>query len=191
METDKPVLNAQDVADLLDVHVETVRRLARRQAIPSFKIGKDWRFKRDMLLQWMETHHRTSRPPHILVIDDEPGIRRLIRRHLEPEGIQVLTAGTGSDGLELVRKDTVDLVLLDLFMPLMNGPEFIRELRKTHPALPVIIVTGYPDSGLIMEAYAHGPVMLIPKPVEKKALLSAVRITLEGTLAEPEAASIS
>ena len=80
-------------------------------------------------------------------------------------------------------------MLLDLKMSVMNGPEFVRELRKTHPDLPAIIVTGYPDSKLLMEAYVYGPLMLIPKPIEKNTLLAAVNITLEGTLLEKENAS--
>ena len=183
------VLNAQEAAQLLGAHVETIRRLARKGAIPSFKIGKDWRFRRDILFQWMETQNQIYQPSCILVIDDDPSVCKLIRRILEPQGFKVVTVANGRDGLEQVQRNPVNLVLLDLKMSVMNGPEFVRELRKTHPDLPAIIVTGYPDSKLLMEAYVHGPLMLIPKPIEKNNLLAAVNITLEGTLLEKENAS--
>ena len=57
------VLNTQETAALLGVHVETVRRLARSGALPSFKVGKDWRFRRDALLQWIDEQQRMNKRP--------------------------------------------------------------------------------------------------------------------------------
>ena len=98
----------------------------------------------------------------------------------------MITSSTGAEGMVHVRNDSVNLVLLDLEMPVMSGPEFIREMKKDHKDTPVIIVTGYPDSTLMMEASRFGPLMLIPKPIDKKILLSAVNMTLEGTMAEAD-----
>ena len=56
------VLNAQETAAFLGVHVETVRRLARSGALPSFKVGKNWRFRRDALLQWIDEQQPDTRP---------------------------------------------------------------------------------------------------------------------------------
>lgn len=167
---------------MLGVHVETIRRLARKRDLPSFKIGKDWRFRKDALLQWMENVSQNSHPPCLLVIDDDPSIRKLLRRNLEAEGYRVITAASGSEGLEYAQQNAVHLVLLDLKMPGMKGPEIIAELRKTHPDLPVIIVTGYPDSQMMMEINVQCPVMLIAKPINKKILLRALHTTLEGTM---------
>ncbi len=60
-------------------------------------------------------------------------------------------------------------------MPNMNGVQFLHELRKAHPTLPVIIVTGYPDSELMKQAAYCAPVMLLPKPVERELLERTVR----------------
>lgn len=190
MDTDRQVLNTQAAANLLGVHVETIRRLARKGKLPSFKIGKDWRFKRDTLLEWMETHSNHRHAPCLLVIDDDANIRKLLRRVLEKQGYRVITAANGQEGLAFARQETIQLVLLDLNMPEMKGPEVVRELRKLRPSLPVIIVTGYPDSHLMMEVYVQCPVMLVPKPIDRNVLLSAVNITLEGTLADDERANL-
>jgi excisionase family DNA binding protein len=185
MGTDE-VLNAHQAAELLGAHVETIRRLARRGSIPAFKIGKDWRFRRTLLLNWSETNPEAKKQVCILVIDDDDGVCSLMRRYLEPQGYRVITSPTGTDGLIHVRNSSVNLVLLDLEMPVMNGPGFIKELRKEPKEIPVIIVTGYPDSTLMMEASRFGPLMLIPKPIDKKMLLSAVRMTLEGVMDEAD-----
>lgn len=178
------VLNAQEAAQLLSAHVETIRRMARRGAVPAYKIGKDWRFRKEALLLWAESSPGLRKTAQIMVIDDEAGVRKLISRHLKNAGYRVISAAQAQEGLLLIQQDAIDLVLLDLHMPLMNGPEFIRELRMTHPDLPIIIVTGYPDSNLMMEAYRYGPLTLIPKPVEKKSLISAVNMTLEGSMSD-------
>lgn len=188
MTTEQTILNTQEAAGFLGVHVETIRRLARKGDLPSFKMGKDWRFRKDSLLDWMETSSHTAQETEkipsscMLVIDDEASIRKLIRINLELEGYRVITAPNGREGLELVRNNPVDLVLLDLKMPEMNGPEIISELIKTDPDLPIIIVTGYPDSQMMMDVNVQCPVMLVAKPINKKNLLRAVHTTLEGTI---------
>lgn len=176
------VINVQEAAELLNAHIETIRRLARKGAIPAFKLGKDWRFRKSALLAWSETHPGVKKEVCIQVIDDDPGICRLMRRHLEPLGYRVITASTGIDGLAQLDREAVHLVLLDLVMPVMSGAEFIREIRTAGLEIPVLIVTGYPDSDLMMDACRFGPLTLIPKPIEKQMLIAAVNLVLGGAL---------
>ena len=84
--------------------------------------------------------------------------------------------------MELVAQDVPDVILLDLKMPDMNGPQFLEELRKTHPDLPVVIVTGYPNSELMQEAAKFAPVMLLAKPVENALLERTVRTVVGAKL---------
>lgn len=177
-------LNAQEAADFLGAHVESIRRMARKGSIPAFKIGKDWRFNKASVLTWSKINPGIKNQHAVLVIDDDAAVRRLMRRYLEPKGHRVLTAPTGVEGLAYLDSHSIDLVLLDLKMPVMSGPVFIRELRKTGMDTPVIIVTGYPDSTMMLEASRYGPLMLIPKPIEPEVLLAAVKMTLEGTAAQ-------
>jgi len=187
MAQEKEILTSQQAASLLGAHVETVRRLARKGGIPAFKLGKDWRYEKQSLLEWAATHHQRSRKATVLSIDDEPSIGKLIQRTLEPDICRVVTAQNGEEGLAILGERSVDLVLLDLYMPGMNGPECIRELRRTHPEMPVVIVTGFPDSALMMEANLHGPLILVAKPIVKDRLVSAVRMALNGTLSRETA----
>ena len=176
-------MTTQEAAQLLNAHVETIRRLARRGEIPSFKIGKDWRFRREALLRWTETHHLRHREAHVLVIDDEEIILDVVRELLEPEGYRIATASGGEEGLAHVSHAAPDLVLLDLKMPGMGGVEFLRRFREGHAETPVVVVTGYPDSDLMARAMSYGPVTLLAKPVEREPLLRSVRIALRGSLA--------
>lgn len=180
MKKNDEVLNAQEAANFLGAHVETIRRLARKGDIPAFKIGKDWRFRREVLLRWEERYHLRRKPHLVLVIDDDDAVRKLIKRFLEAEAHRVCLASDGAEGLALLNRESVNLVLLDLKMPGMNGPEFLREFRKTNPNAPVIIVTGYPDSDLMTEVMRYGPITLVAKPIERELLLQAVRTVLNG-----------
>ena len=174
MQRNPDVLNTRETADYLGAHVETVRRLAKRGDIPSYKVGKDWRFSKDALHRWMATHHERSRSAHILVVDDEEDIREFARRALEPEGYRVSAASSGPEALDLIRQETPDVVVLDLKMPGMNGPAVLKEIRAKHRSLPVIVITGYPDSDMVMEVLRHAPVLMLPKPVDPEPLVEAV-----------------
>ena len=120
----------------------------------------------------------------VLVIDDDPGIRKLTRRIITPLGYQVRTAPDGQEGISIVQNETVHLVLLDLEMPVMNGPEFIRRLRDDRREIPIVVLTGHPNSDLMLEAFRFGPLTLIPKPIDKSMLLTAVTMSLEGVAIE-------
>lgn len=97
-------LNAQQAAQLLGAHVETVRRMARRQDLPAFKVGKDWRFNKTALLTWSKAQQRRSEQGSVLVIDDDATVSRFIRRQLELLGHRVMVATNGSEGLVCLQK---------------------------------------------------------------------------------------
>jgi excisionase family DNA binding protein len=180
MKKNNGVLNAQQAADFLGAHVETVRRLARKGNIPSYKMGKDWRFRREALMDWAEKDHLKRKPPSVLVIDDDEGICKVMKRFLEAESYRVYLASDGAEGLAFLNRESANLILLDLKMPGMNGAAFLCEFRKKHGNLPVIVVTGYPDSHLMVEAMKYGPITLLAKPIDRGQLIQAVKTTLGG-----------
>jgi excisionase family DNA binding protein len=175
------VLDVHEAGWLLGAHIETVRRLARRGAVPSYKVGKDWRFSKKALSRWMETHHVRQRSPLVLVVDDEKSIRVTVASFLEKDGYRVAVAENGRQAVEAAQREVPDLVLLDLVLPDMNGVAVLKALHSLNPDLPVIIVTGHPDSNLMAEALRYPPVTLLPKPVDNKVLLRTVRRLLHGT----------
>lgn len=178
MRVNDDIMKAQEAAALLGVHIETIRRMARRSDIPAFKVGKDWRFRRTALFKWIEQTSNTHRLPHLLVVDDDRAIAKSIRRILEPLGHILSIAEDGIRGLERFLSNPVDLVLLDLNMPAMNGVEFLRHLRGIDANLPIIVITGYPNSEMMFEAMQYGPMLLLPKPFGKDQLIATVETVI-------------
>ena len=92
------VLDARDAAAYLRINEQTARRIARDNEIPSFKVGGSWRFKKSSLDAWtgMQEQRSQGTVKRILVIDDDPGIRRVVQRSLERDGLTVDTAQPGA-----------------------------------------------------------------------------------------------
>ena len=167
------LMTLEEVADYLRVTKKTIYRLLERRIIPSTKVGRQWRFDKASIDAWLN-----QSPPeaaaNILVIDDDETICSLFRDTLEEAGHAVTTASESSKGLEFVKGQDYDLVLLDLKMPEMDGAELFRQIRMTKPELPVTIITGYPDSDLMMKALDYGPFGVMKKPFSGSDILSAV-----------------
>jgi CheY-like chemotaxis protein len=120
----------------------------------------------------------------ILVIDDEPDVVSYLSAFLEDEGFEVLTASNGPDGLGLARKETPDLITLDITMPGMSGIEVLTSLRRDDQlcSIPVVIITGVTSFGKLTDYRAvRAPEGFMQKPIDLVLLLS----TIEGILDSP------
>ena len=84
-------------------------------------------------------------PFSVLCVDDEPNILLALKRTLRPAGYQVATAAGGAEGLELLARESVDLVISDMRMPQMDGAHFLAEVREHYPEVIRILLTGYAD----------------------------------------------
>ena len=115
----------------------------------------------------------------ILVIDDEPNIRRLLASLLEAEGYAVRTAGSGEDGLVAVADGEPDVVLLDLALPGASGLEILATLRTTHAALPVVMMSGRATLTDAVQATKIGAFHFIEKPLSAEAVLLTVASAIE------------
>lgn len=115
----------------------------------------------------------------VLIIDDEPGILRSFGLLLKQDGHDVRQASTGAGGLALLAKETCDLVLLDFAMPEMDGLAVLREIRRRYPELVVIMITGYGEVSLVVEAVKEGAYDYLLKPPEPDHLLMTIRRALE------------
>ena len=167
------LMTVEEVANYLRVAEKTIYRLVGQGEIPAAKIGQQWRFKRTSIDDWIHLNSVGAKA-NILVIDDEEVIRSLFREVLHGLGHRVMTAGTGLEGLELAKKWAFDLVFLDLKLPGMDGTAFFREVKTINPKLPVIIITGYPDSDIMAQALAQGPCAVMKKPFGEGDIIAAV-----------------
>jgi signal transduction histidine kinase/ActR/RegA family two-component response regulator len=111
-------------------------------------------------------------PRRILVIEDDPEVRRVIVDSLELSGHSVTSATNGIDGLAALRKTPPELLIVDYAMPKMNGAEVIKRARERLPNLPVVLATGYADMAEV--AGVLGTQSILIKPFDIAALLHAV-----------------
>ena len=117
--------------------------------------------------------------PRILVIDDESDIRASLKMILEYEGLEMVEAESGPQGLKMVEEADPDAVLLDIKMPRMDGLEVLAELRKTRPGLPVVMISGHGTIATAVEATRLGAYDFMEKPLERERVLLVLRNTLE------------
>jgi len=115
----------------------------------------------------------------ILIIDDETGIRQVLKIHLRGAGYEVDTAGTAAEGLALVTEEH-DLVICDLKLPDMDGLEVIRMLKGRFANLPMIVVSGFIDPDVVDNAVSEGVFEYLMKPFMKEDLLEVINRALSA-----------
>ncbi|MBT4360597.1 MAG: sigma-54-dependent Fis family transcriptional regulator [Candidatus Marinimicrobia bacterium] len=124
----------------------------------------------------------------ILIIDDEKNIRLTLRDILEDEGHHVLEAGTGEDGLALLKNENVDLVLLDVRLPGMDGIEVLKGIREIDETLDVIMISGHATVGTAVDALRIGAYDFLEKPLSLARVKLAIRnLSEKQTLAKRSA----
>jgi CheY-like chemotaxis protein/anti-sigma regulatory factor (Ser/Thr protein kinase) len=126
----------------------------------------------------------------ILVVDDEPQLRELIRAALAETGHTLLQAESGQQGLDLLATEPVDLVLTDFVMPSMDGLEFLERLRQTHRELKVIMITGHRTPDAVLGALRKQVCDFLSKPFTIAELRTAVHTAL-ATYPIPEIEVVS
>jgi len=116
--------------------------------------------------------------PTILVVDDNKGILELLILLLSKHGLSVLSASSGNECLAIVKSRPVDLVILDVIMPVMDGLQVCQELRKITPSMPIILLTARDDMMTRAAAMDLGVSEFVAKPVNNRDLLNRVRMQL-------------
>ncbi len=116
----------------------------------------------------------------ILCIDDEAGVRQLVRRVLENAGHHVTGAATALDGLRLATEQTWDLILLDLMLPDLSGVSVLNAIMEHRNTQPVIVLSAIEDADMKAECIERGAVDYMPKPFAVRELQARVRVRLDG-----------
>ncbi|EIY2647930.1 two-component system response regulator GlrR [Klebsiella aerogenes] len=119
------------------------------------------------------------KPAHLLLVDDDPGLLKLLGMRLVSEGYSVVTAESGPEALRVLTRERVDLVVSDLRMDEMDGLQLFAEIQKAQPGMPVIILTAHGSIPDAVAATQKGVFSFLTKPVDKEALYKAIDDALE------------
>jgi two-component system, cell cycle sensor histidine kinase and response regulator CckA len=130
----------------------------------------------------------TSRQARLLVVDDEPVVRRMAREVLTRAGFNVREAGSGEEAVAIVQAGILlDGVLLDVTMPGLGGPEAFRQIRRLRPGVPVVITSGYAGHDLPALFGGDGISGFVQKPFTSATLVRALR----AAVGDARAASVA
>ena len=130
-----------------------------------------------------------ERTPKILIVDDDPRLRDLLRRYLGENGFNVLVSENGEAMKRLWVREHFDVLILDLMMPFMDGMTCLREMRARHINTPVIILTARGEEYDKLAGLESGADDYVVKPFSPRELVARVKAVLNRTMPKPAAAS--
>ena len=113
-------------------------------------------------------------PKRILIVDDEPSIRMVLRAHLKRSGYQVTAAENGAEAISLLRQENFHLVVSDLKMPVVGGMEVLAHCKDTYPGLPVILITAHGTVDSAVQAIKKGAQDYVTKPFDADELMPII-----------------
>src|SRR5215472_13440696 len=122
-----------------------------------------------------ESGKNGSQPPRILVVDDDPGQRSLLNSFLKSQGFETVVVDSGERALETLRAGKFSMMISDVRMPGLSGIETLRQARKEHIMVPVLLVTAFTDVRDAVAAMRDGAVNYLAKPIDLDELLASVR----------------
>ncbi len=124
--------------------------------------------------------------PSVLIVDDEPSILQSLGGLLSDEGFEIITASNGYEALKIIDKESPDLVLLDIWMPGIDGIETLKEIKKDNPYIQVIIITGHGNIETAVKATKLGAFDLIEKPLSIDKVIVSINNALDFRRLEEE-----
>lgn len=164
------LMTVKETSEYLRIPLPTVYYLVQRGQLPAVQIGGRWRIKRSLLDRDVLRKEKETGQPTVLVVDDDPAMQTLFKQFLKKAGFNRLVVGCGEEAVKLAEKQSFEIVFLDLKLPDIPGDEVYTRLKALHPHLPIIVVTGYPDSEILSRILAHGPVTVLQKPLKYELL---------------------
>ncbi len=188
-------LTTEEVLEYLQINLRTVYRLIKAGKIPAVRVGRQWRFRKRDIDAWLDGQGTKPAGPapavpalhtgraRVLVVDDEQSIRDLLTKTLALAEYDVETAADCSAALGLLRASEYDLLIADLSMPGMDGLTLIRQVRRVHADLPIIIITGFSSESSAIEAVNLGVASYLLKPFGVPDVLAAARKALGAAVA--------
>jgi excisionase family DNA binding protein len=169
------LMTVKETAEYLRIPLPTVYYLVQRGQLPAIQIGGRWRVKKDALDRDVLRTEEQGQPT-VLVVDDDEDIQTMFKMFLKKAGFSRLIVGTGKEAFAALEKQKFDLCFLDLQLPDVTGDVVYSMAKEKFPGLPIVIITGYPDSQMLDNILKHGPVTVLKKPLNADQLNQTLRI---------------
>ena len=170
------MMTVAETAEFLRIPRPTVYYLINKERLPAIRISGRWRVRRSEVETTLHIHPPIDQmrgvKPRVLVVEDELPHQKLYREFLSPD-FDIQIAGSASEAMSIARNQRFDLVFLDLQLPDVSGEVVFHQLKELEPDLPVVIVTGYPNTTMLESILATGPVLVLPKPLDFNQLTKA------------------
>jgi excisionase family DNA binding protein len=173
-------LTLGQAAKYLGVAQSTIRKWSDSGRVPAFYTpGGHRRYRRGDLDAFLERSGpgRGRSGPLVLVVDDDAGVRQVVRANLEAEGYVVREAGSADEGLASLEEEPPDLLLLDVMMPEVDGWEMLRRVQERYGigAVPVLVFSGSVEERTVADAAARGARGFLGKPFDLQQLIDQAK----------------
>ena len=172
-------LTLGEAAKYLGVAQSTIRKWSDSGRLPAFYTpGGHRRFRRGDLDSFLGSSRGAGRTrPLVLIVDDDPGLREMLRANLELEGYLVREAGSADEGLVALDEEAPDLILLDVMMPKVDGWEMLRRVRERHgvDSVPVVMFSGKVDEDEAAAVEERGAQAFIGKGFDPEQLIARTK----------------
>ena len=169
------LLTVKETAKYLRIPLPTVYYLVQRGQLPAIQIGGRWRIKKDSLDKDILKEDRSGQPT-VLVVDDDLSLQNLFKVFLKKIGFSRVVVGTVKDAIAALEKQKFDILFLDLKLPDGPADDVYEAAKEIDPELPIVVITGYPDSDMLNRILAKGPITVLKKPLKVDQLKQTVRI---------------
>lgn len=169
------LLTVKETAKYLRIPLPTVYYLVQRGQLPAIQIGGRWRIKKSALDKDILKEDKSGQPT-VLVVDDDEKLQDLFKLFLRKIGFSRVVVGTVKEALAALDKQKFDLLFLDLKLPDGPADDVYDMARDIDPEMPIIVITGYPDSEMLDRILEKGPITVLKKPLQIQQLQQTVRI---------------
>ena len=169
------LMTVKETAEYLRIPLPTVYYLVQRGQLPAIQIGGRWRVKKDMLDRDILRNEEEGQPT-VLVVDDDTGLQGMFKLFLKKQGFSRIVVGTGKEAIAAMQKQKFELCFLDLQLPDTTGDEIYKVAKDIQPDMPIVIITGYPDSQMLDNILKLGPVTVLKKPLKVEALQQTMQM---------------
>jgi excisionase family DNA binding protein len=167
----KRYLTVAEVADYLQLSMETVYMYARTGVIPATKIGKHWRFSLDRIEEWMSRQDATEigdSGVSVLLVEPDLQVAEAFKTWFSEAGCDVYSVASREQAFPLMASRDFDLIMLDLMDPRLGGLDTLQQIRTDKPMAEIVVAASRFDADLMNRALDIGPLTVLRRPVAKE-----------------------